>query len=336
MNAEINLKVRGMHCKSCESLIKMQLGRLKGVESVEASFPEEKVMVVFDSGLISEEVLKEELANLGYPLAGTSGKPEHDNSNSKPNENKSEVKTTLMQGIIYGLVPHIGCIGFVVASILGVTVAANLFRPLLLNPLFFYGLIALSLGFATISSVYYLKRNGILSLQGVKRKKKYLGIMYGTTIAVSLLFLFVVFPFTANLNANSFSSPTGNLVLANVLANNGSTINSSQTRDTQKLATLSLQVEIPCSGHASLISGDIKSIEGVVDVKFRPAKYFDVSFDAEKTSKEKILALEIFKTYKATVVSESSANLADKTAGASASTGSSCSMPAGSCGCGAK
>ncbi|HQM95295.1 MAG TPA: hypothetical protein PLJ66_06380, partial [Methanofastidiosum sp.] len=59
--------------------------------------------------------------------------------------------------MVYGLVPHIGCIGFIVGSVLGVSVLMQFFRPLLMSRYFFYGLVALSLGFATVSVVLYLR-----------------------------------------------------------------------------------------------------------------------------------------------------------------------------------
>lgn len=85
-----------------------------------------------------------------------------------------------------------------------------------------------------------------------------------------------------------------------------------------------------------MISGELKTIEGVTEVTFRQPNYFDVAFDGEKTSKEKILSLEVFKTYKATVVSESLASLAGKSANDPVSAGQGCDMKAGTCGCGIK
>ena len=77
-------------------------------------------------------------------------------------------------GLIYGLIPHTGCIAFIIFTILGVTTATALFKPLLLSPYFFYILIALSFIFATISALIYLKKCALLSLRGIKTKWKYL------------------------------------------------------------------------------------------------------------------------------------------------------------------
>lgn len=62
---------------------------------------------------------------------------------------------------------------------------------------------------------------------------------------------------------------------------------------------LTLNVNIPCSGHASLIIYEIKKLGGVNDVKFIGSGKFDVYYDPAKTSEQKILALDIFKEYPA-------------------------------------
>jgi copper chaperone CopZ len=201
---------------------------------------------------------------------------------------KSEQKENkgLLSGIVYGLIPHTGCIAFIIASVLGVTAATELFKPLLLNPYFFYILIVLSFTFATISSAFYLRKNGLLSSLGIRRKWKYLSTMYGSTIGVNLLLFMLIFPLLANV---STAQPvTGNLI--------GSI---------SSLSSIRLGVDIPCSGHAPLISDELKKIDGVSSVQFSLPNVFDVKYDSSKASKQQILSLEVFKTYKATVLSES-------------------------------
>lgn len=198
----------------------------------------------------------------------------------------------LLQGLTYGLIPHIGCIAFIIASILGVTVLTQFFKPLLMNQYFFYILIAISLAFATISSVLYLRKNGFLSSTGIRRKWKYLSIMYGSTIGSNLLLFMIIFPLLANI---SLAQPSATGYATKYTADGNF-----------NLSSISLKVDIPCSGHAPLISGELKSIDGVVGVQFIFPNIFDINYDSEKTSKEKILSLEIFKTYRATVLDESS------------------------------
>ncbi|MFH1664283.1 MAG: cation transporter, partial [archaeon] len=217
MGSEFNVKVKGMHCKSCAELIKGGLLKLNGIEKAEASFAEEKVSVSFDAEIISEGEIKEQLTSLGYPPSPSpaEGTESQGHSSSFAVQPKKSIKgSALMEGIIFGLTPHIGCIGFIAASVLGATIAVELFKPLLMNPWFFHFLVLLSLAFATISSALYLNKNGILSWNGIKRKKAYLATMYGLTIGVNLFLFLAVFPAIANLDTGSFANPTGNIVLA--------------------------------------------------------------------------------------------------------------------------
>lgn len=355
MKTTLSLNVKGMHCKSCAELIKLSLSKLHGVETVDASFPEERVTVSFNSDIISREEIKKELIRLDYlpspPLQensiNTASVPEKENSlnavsapeTSIKKENFIKEKSSLKEGIIYGLTPHIGCIGFIVASVLGVTVAVNLFKPLLMNPWFFHILMAISFVFATVSAMFYLKKNDILSMAGIARKKKYLATMYGSTAGINLLLFFVLFPMIANLDTGSFansSSPTG----AFTLTNQGNT-NTNTVAVTESTSILVLQVDIPCPGHAPLISGELKSVSGVTGVKFNSPNYFDVAFDGEKTSKEEILSLDVFKTYPAKVVSESISNsikvveLTETDSATNSSKTGTCKMSSGGgCGCG--
>jgi len=186
-------------------------------------------------------------------------------------------KKEFILGIFYGLISHTFCIAFIIFTVLGATTATALLKPLLLNRYFFYFLIALSIFFATISATIYLKKNGILSFQGIKRKWKYLSILYGTTIFVNLLMFMVIFPYLANLNGASSLPP---------------------------LSSITLKVDIPCPGHASLITSELKKISGVEDVKFSFPNFFTVRYNSLKTSKREILSLELFNTYKAEVVKE--------------------------------
>ena len=195
----------------------------------------------------------------------------------------------ILQGLAYGLIPHIGCIAFIIGSVLGVTVLMQFFKPLLLNRYFFYILVLISMGFATISSAFYLKKNGILSSSGVKRKWKYLSTMYGSTIGINLLLFLVAFPLLANV---SLSSPSAAAVAG--------------SESTNSISSIRLQVDIPCSGHAPLISNELKTINGVSDIKFSLPNIFDVKYDSAKTSKQQMLSLDVFKEYKATVLDESS------------------------------
>jgi len=83
-----------------------------------------------------------------------------------------------------------------------------------------------------------------------------------------------------------------------VLANSSATdaISNPQEYSGSKLT---IKVDIPCSGHASLIIYEVKKLSGVNEVKFKGSGVFDVYYDSSKTSKEEILSAGIFNEYPA-------------------------------------
>lgn len=331
---EEDVAIKGMHCKSCAELIETKLSMLKGVEKIKVSFPNEKAVIQFNPKVISLDVLKKEIESLGYKA------DLDDTSSISSKENKIKLrKNSIFQGIIYGLIPHTGCIAFIIFSVLGVTVATAFFKPLMLNPYFFYILIAISIMFATVSAFIYFKNQGFLIFSRSKdnfeisflrdtlrRKWKYLTTLYGTTISINLFLFMIIFPIVANIDSGS--SITG--AFANA------------AEPTASAGSLTLQVNIPCPGHAPLITGELKSIKGVENVKFRFPNYFDVGYNPSQTSENQILSLDVFNTYKASVVNGAVVDDAQSTApdadeevgGCGAGCGGSCGAGAGGCGCG--
>ena len=74
----------------------------------------------------------------------------------------------IMQGVVYGLIPHTGCIAFILFTVLGVSAATAFFKPLLMNRYFFYFLMLLSFVFASISATsasISLKRESTSSIR---------------------------------------------------------------------------------------------------------------------------------------------------------------------------
>ena len=266
---EKTIKIEGMHCKSCVRSIKDKVSSLKGVRSVKVNLLNNNATIDFNSDEITLEKIQIEIEKLGY------------STGLNYEKNKSN---NILKGLAYGIVPHIGCIGFIVGSVLGVSLLMQFFRPLLMSRYFFYGLVALSLGFATISVVIYLRNNELLSIKGLQRKWKYVSITYGSTVGVNLTLFLIVFPMLANVSA----STGGDQIMV------GST----------ELITLS--VNIPCSGHAPLISNELKTINGVQEVKYSTPNIFAVKYDSGRTTKIEILKLAVFREYPATVVNETS------------------------------
>lgn len=188
---------------------------------------------------------------------------------------KPSKKKGILQGIIYGTIPHAGCIGFIVFSLLGVTVLASFFRPLLAKAYFFYIMISLSLIFATFSAFLYLRKNGGIRKAG--QHKGYLGILYGSTIFISLILYMFVFPLVANVSA------TGDVISGN-------------------LDYMDIKVKIPCPGHAPLVISELKKSKGVEYVKFSFPNKFNVGYDSSLVSKNQILSIDIFGEYPAALL----------------------------------
>jgi hypothetical protein len=183
-------------------------------------------------------------------------------------------------GLIYGLLPHSFCIAFVIFSIVGATTATTIFRKFLILPYFLHLLIGLSFVFATLSALFYLKRNDCLSNEGIKVKWQYLLILYGTTVGINLAMFTVILPAMAN-----FKSEPRKMTLAST-----------------GLTKATLKVAIPCPGHSPLITEELKKIPGVEEVFFRLPNYFEIGFDSQKTTLEKILGVEVFRTYRPEII----------------------------------
>lgn len=188
--------------------------------------------------------------------------------------NKDEIKKEIRSGILFSLIPHSFCIALVIFSVIGAVGLTSFIKKILVIPYFFSFLILFSVILATISALFYLKKTGNLNLSGIKSKWKYLTILYGTMLTVNLLMFFVIFPATANIGPKE--EPAGQSFSE----------------------TLSLDVGIPCSGHAPLITYELEQEEGVGKITFRNPSTFNIKYNPNITSPEKIKALEIFQTFK--------------------------------------
>jgi hypothetical protein len=186
-------------------------------------------------------------------------------------------KRGILSGVFYGLLPHAFCIGFIIFSVIGAGMVTAVFKKFLLIPYFFHFLVIISFLMATLSAAIYLKKNKCLCAAGIKNKWKYLAMLYSVTVLTNLLMFSVVFPALANANPVAAANQTA------------------------QLADLSIKVQIPCSGHAPLIIDELKKDGGVGGIKFELPDIFEIKYDAEKTSPQEIISLEIFKTYKATI-----------------------------------
>ena len=62
------LNVKGMHCKSCEMLIKDALEEQEGVETAEVSHDKGTAIISFDEKKVSEDQLKSIIKDEGYDV----------------------------------------------------------------------------------------------------------------------------------------------------------------------------------------------------------------------------------------------------------------------------
>ncbi len=60
------LHVTGMTCGGCENAVKSAVRKLKGIESVDASAPQQRVTVTFDPAQVDLEAVKTKITALGY------------------------------------------------------------------------------------------------------------------------------------------------------------------------------------------------------------------------------------------------------------------------------
>jgi hypothetical protein len=183
-------------------------------------------------------------------------------------------KKSFWSGIVYGLVPHTFCIAFFVLSLVGATLSAAVVKKFLLLPYFFLILTILSLLFATLAAFFYLKNNQCCSAKGIRKKYKYLIVLYATTVTTNILMAYIIIP---------------------VFINKQSTIPVNQN---VQLAITNIEVQIPCPGHAPLIIDEVRKVSGVENVSFKMPRTFEIAYNSQKTSLENITNLEIFKTFK--------------------------------------
>ena len=69
MSETLQLTVTGMTCGGCENAVTRALGRVPGVEAVNASHQAARVEVTFDEHRVTPAILKERIEALGYSVA---------------------------------------------------------------------------------------------------------------------------------------------------------------------------------------------------------------------------------------------------------------------------
>jgi copper chaperone CopZ len=67
-NATVSYTVKGFACVTCATGLEIMLRELKGVARAHASYPDATVVIGFDRNLISEQALKEFIADCGFSV----------------------------------------------------------------------------------------------------------------------------------------------------------------------------------------------------------------------------------------------------------------------------
>ena len=117
-------------------------------------------------------------------------------------------------------------------------------KKFLFVPHLFQYLILLSLFFATLSAIFYLKRNGFFSIAGIKKKWKYLAILYSTTMIINVLFIYWILPAAANINKQD-TNVTANAQISNSNNNNVQVIYMDQVGAGYKPNSFTIKKDVP-------------------------------------------------------------------------------------------
>ena len=72
--SQVEYDVAGMTCTGCENTVKSGVSSLSGVAEVNASFLEGKVLVTFDTTLVSTSDIGAEIGKKGYKVNATTQK----------------------------------------------------------------------------------------------------------------------------------------------------------------------------------------------------------------------------------------------------------------------
>ena len=67
MNATLTAQCPAIECDGCANAIRRSLGKLAGVDSVDVAVEDKSVIVKFDAGQVSEEMVRQRLEQAGFP-----------------------------------------------------------------------------------------------------------------------------------------------------------------------------------------------------------------------------------------------------------------------------
>lgn len=92
------LKIKGMHCASCATIITNKVSKLEGIDIVNVNFATEKATISFDDSVVSVHKMNNEIEKLGYTFVDESNSHtmEDHTMHTGINESKDEKKKELI------------------------------------------------------------------------------------------------------------------------------------------------------------------------------------------------------------------------------------------------
>jgi copper chaperone len=66
-------KVVGMYCITCEPIVEKQLKNKEAVKKIDIDYMTDRIVVEFDSSMITKEEIKNKLEKSGYKFVRTAG-----------------------------------------------------------------------------------------------------------------------------------------------------------------------------------------------------------------------------------------------------------------------
>jgi Cu2+-exporting ATPase/Cu+-exporting ATPase len=92
------VKIKGMHCASCASIITKKISKLQGVDSINVNFATENATLAFDEKAVSIQQMNNQIEKLGYTFVDKNEQTIlHDHSSHDGiNESKDEKLKELM------------------------------------------------------------------------------------------------------------------------------------------------------------------------------------------------------------------------------------------------
>ena len=84
------LKIKGMHCASCATIITNKVSKLLGVDNVSVNVATEKATIAFNPEIVSVHQMNDEIEKLGYTFIDEDKTTEDHSMHTGINQSKDE------------------------------------------------------------------------------------------------------------------------------------------------------------------------------------------------------------------------------------------------------